>query len=376
MTLRSAVDALRLVDQHLHTVVPGRLTAAQFESFLSESDQAAPTGTSQFDSQLGFAVRRWCGPALGLSPAAPARAYLQRRNSTGSTAELLSTAGCSDLLVDTGYAAPGALSPAELGELSGATVHEVVRLEALAEEAAVAGCTADGFWDAFRDLLWRRSAAAVAVKSIVAYRHGLDIDYARPGRSGVARAAGDWLRQIEASGHPRLIDTVLLMHLLWTATELGMPIQLHTGFGDPDIDLRRADPLLAREFLAGCGVPVVLLHCYPYHRHAGYLAQAYPNVYADVGLTLNHVGARAAAVLAETLELAPFGKVLYSSDAYGLPELVYLGARLWREAISEVLGGWVVAGHWTEQDAVRVSGMIGSGNAFRLYGLPQTHRDG
>jgi uncharacterized protein len=92
-------------------------------------------------------------------------------------------------------------------------------------------------------------------------------------------------------------------------------------------------------------------------------------VYADLGLTLNHVGARAAAVLAETLELAPFGKVLYSSDAYGLPELVYLGARLWRNAVIEVLGDWVTGGHWSEQDAVRVARMIGSENSTRLYGL-------
>ncbi len=85
---------------------------------------------------------------------------------------------------------------------------------------------------------------------------------------------------------------------------------------------------------------------------------------------MNYVGARCAAVLAETLELAPFSKILYSSDAYGLPELVYLGARSWRNAIIEVLGGWVGTGEWTEADAIRVAGLIGAGNAARLYELP------
>jgi uncharacterized protein len=367
--LRAEIEQLRLIDQHLHTVLPGSVTAEVFERFLTESDQSAPAGTSQFDSQLGFAVRRWCGPVLGLSPSADAATYLERRNAGAAAAELLRAAGCSDLLVDSGFAAPGSLTRAELAELSGAAVREVVRLETVAEELAAGGCSAAGFADGFRELLQRRCAGAVAVKSIVAYRYGLDFDPGRPDTAEVAASASRWLREIEAGSEIRLTDQVLLRHLLWTATELRLPIQLHTGFGDPDLDLRRADPLLARSFAASCGVPVVLLHCYPYHRQAGYLAQAYPNVYADVGLALNHVGARAAAVLAETLELAPFGKVLYSSDAYGLPELVYLGARLWRSAMAEVLGGWVSAGDWTEPDAIRVAAMIGARNAARLYGL-------
>jgi uncharacterized protein len=367
--LRAVIDDLKLVDQHVHRVLPGPITVAQFELLLTESDQPAPAGTSQFDSQLGFAVRRWCGPVLRLSPAASAAEYLRHRDSAAPAAALLAAAGCSHLLIDTGFAAPGSMPLDEMATLSGAVVREVVRLEAVAEDLAAAGCTASAFAAAFPEELWRRCTEAVATKSIVAYRHGLDFDPARPGGAEVTAAAGRWLREVEARGDVRLTDPVLLRHVLWTAAERGLPIQMHTGFGDPDLDLRRADPLLAREFLASCGVPVVLLHCYPYHRQAGYLAQAYPNVYVDLGLTLNYTGARAPVVLAETLELAPFSKVLYSSDAYGLPELVYLGARLWRNAMTEVLGAWVAARQWSEADAVRVVAMIGAGNAARLYGL-------
>lgn len=301
-----------------------------------------------------------------------AEVYLGYRNSLAGSkpAEvLLLAAGCSHLLVDTGFTAPGSVSLADLGELSEAVVREVVRLEAVAEELARSGCAAAEFGDRYGELLWQRSAQAAAVKSIVAYRLGLDFDPSRPGPEEVRSAAGDWLRAVELTGQARVADPVLLRHLLWCAVDRGLPIQLHTGFGDPDLDLRRADPALARDFLAGCGVPVVLLHCYPFHRNAAFLAQAYPNVYLDVGMTLNYVGARAAAVLAEALELAPFGKMLYSSDAYGLPELVYLGARIWRQAITAVLGGWVDAGHWTEPDAIRVAQLIGADNAARLYDL-------
>lgn len=375
MDLREAVDGLALVDQHVHSVLPGPVPAAEFELLITESGMAGPAGTSRFDSQLGFALRRWCGPLLGLEPTASAADYLAKRNlitGTWPSGILLSAAHCSHLLVDTGFAARGSVSLAELGSLSGAHVLEVVRLEAVAEELAGPGYGggAAGFAAAFRELLWRRSADAAGLKSIVAYRHGLDFDPARPSGADVTAAAGRWLRAVETTGHARLTDPVLLRELLWAGVERGLPLQLHTGFGDPDLDLRRADPLLARDFLASCGVPVVLLHCYPFHRHAGYLAHAYPNVYLDLGLALNYAGARAAAVLAECLELAPFGQVLYSSDAYGLAELVYLGARLWREAAVEVLGGFVAAGHWAQPDAIRVATMIGAANAARLYGLP------
>src|SRR5262249_58925644 len=118
----------------------------------------------------------------------------------------------------------------------------------------------------------------------------------------------------------------------------GLPVQIHTGFGDPDADLRRSDPLLLRGFLELTqerAVPLMLLHCYPYHRQAGYLAHTYPHAYLDVGLAINHVVARAAARVAESLELAPFGKVLFSSAAWGPPALHYLGAPRSRPAKPE-----------------------------------------
>ncbi len=69
------------------------------------------------------------------------------------------------------------------------------------------------------------------------------------------------------------------------------------------------------------------------------------------------------------MELAPFAKQLYSSDAYGLPELHYLGSLLWRRAMSLVLGAWLRRGDWSLDDATRVADLIGSGNARRVYGL-------
>jgi predicted TIM-barrel fold metal-dependent hydrolase len=114
---------------------------------------------------------------------------------------------------------------------------------------------------------------------------------------------------------------------------------------------------------------VVLLHCYPYHRQAAYLANVFPHVVLDVSLAVNHVGPRAAAVLAETLELAPFGSVLYASDGCGLAELHHLGAVLFRRALGRVLEEWVTDDAVSADDALRFARMLAADNARRVYGL-------
>ena len=103
--------------------------------------------------------------------------------------------------------------------------------------------------------------------------------------------------------------------------------------------------------------------------NAAYLAHVFPHVYVDVGLALNHVGARAGAVLAETLELAPFAKILFSTDAYGLPELYVVGAALFREHLQRVLAGWVADDACTAADADRFARMLAADNARQLYRL-------
>jgi predicted TIM-barrel fold metal-dependent hydrolase len=214
----------------------------------------------------------------------------------------------------------------------------------------------------------------VGLKSVVAYRHGFDFDPAPPGAAEVREAAGAWLRTLDRGGAPRVADPVLLRMLLWEGVATGLPLQLHAGYGDPDIELHRCDPLLLTRWLRAVeptGTDVLLLHCYPFHRNAGYLAQVFPHVHLDVGLAVNHTGARSAAVVAESLELAPFGKILYSSDAFGPPELHYLGALLWRRGMTRVLGAWVADGEWTEADALRVATMIGRSNAARVYHLDE-----
>ncbi|MGH3717436.1 MAG: amidohydrolase family protein [Pseudonocardiaceae bacterium] len=375
--LRAAVDALRLVDHHVHGALTGDVDGAAFSAGFSESPWAPPAGTTHLDSQVGFAVRRWCAPVLDLPPHAGADTYLARRRELGArevTRRLLLASGVGWFLVDTGYGAEQTLGPAEMAAASDARASEIVRLESVAEEVAAGGVPAAEFASRFASTLEERARHAVGLKSVIAYRYGLDFDPAPPSVAEVRQAAGRWLQQQEA-GALRLTDPVLLRHLVWVGVERGLPLQFHVGYGDPDLTLHRCDPSLMTEFLRRVQdrqVPVMLLHCYPYHRTAGYLAQVFPHVYLDVGLAVNYTGARSRAVVAESLELAPFGKLLFSSDAWGPAELHHLGAVLWRRAMAGVLGEWVQSGEWSSADAVRVARMVGAGNARRVYRLPES----
>ena len=114
----------------------------------------------------------------------------------------------------------------------------------------------------------------------------------------------------------------------------------------------------------------MLLHTYPFQRTAGYLAQMFGHVYVDVGLAVHHTGAASDRVIAESLELAPFRKVLFSSDAWGLPELHLLGSWLFRRGLSRVLGGWVATGDWSAGGcAARHRAASPAATRRRVYGI-------
>jgi predicted TIM-barrel fold metal-dependent hydrolase len=110
--------------------------------------------------------------------------------------------------------------------------------------------------------------------------------------------------------------------------------------------------------------PVVLLHCYPFVREAGWLAHAYGTVHLDLSLTIPHVS-RPAETVREALELAPVSKLLYASDAARAPELYLLAARRWRAALAEVLTDALPA-----DEAEAAGQMILRTNALGLYELP------
>ena len=99
-------------------------------------------------------------------------------------------------------------------------------------------------------------------------------------------------------------------------------MQFHTGFGDPDLDLRLANPLHLRplfESEALRGLRIVCLHCYPYVREAGYLA--------SVLATARWLPVRLAALTAATAILG--GRALDAGALAGTGSVLMLGVAFW-----------------------------------------------
>ena len=364
--LSDHIAGIALVDHHVHGCWTAAGDRRRFENALNEANtEPLADFDSAFDTLWGFARRRPGARVGGRPRHAPPAAYGAARCESGALelARLfMGAAGVSDWLVDTGLDGVAGVTEVEL--YSGGRAHEVVRLERVAEDAAAAG---GDYAAEFERILSERATKAVGLKSILAYRGGFVGDLSEPGPAAVREAAARW----RDNGGRRLTDRVLLRFGLHRALRTGKPIQFHVGLGDRDCDLHTTNPMHLIDFLRVSGdTPVVLLHCYPYEREAGYLAQAFNNVYLDGGLAINHLGARSAAFVRRLLELAPFRKILYSSDGFGPAELHFLGARLWRDGIAGALGDFVAADEWAPADALRVADLIGYRNAARVYRLP------
>jgi predicted TIM-barrel fold metal-dependent hydrolase len=281
------------------------------------------------------------------------------------------------VLLDDGFL-PDQVLPLEWHERF-VRVHRLLRLEWLAEELLERADTFEAFLDQFRAALDPPPANVVGLKSIAAYRTGLDIQ--RPSLELASRAWREWKQAPGGGNRPRLAKKHLLHFLLRQAMELAarhrLPVQFHTGFGDPDLDLRLANPLHLRRLLEDGRfrtVPVVLLHAaYPFSREAGYLASVYPQVYIDMGLSvpfLSVSGMRTAVRM--LLELAPFSKLMYSSDAHLIPELYYLGAKWGRQVLGACLDEAIADGDLTSNEAEELAVAVLQGNARRLYHLGMT----
>ena len=370
---------LPLIDHHCHGVVPTDLEHANFEALMSESYRPAPEGTSQFDKPLGLVVRRWCAPILDLEPFCTGEAYVERRRALGAqevNRRFLRACGLECVLIDTGHRSDSIASPEMMADLTGRPAHEVVRIESVAEEVARTGVSAADFPNAFAEELARRAAGAVGLKTIVAYRVTFAIDQTPPSKAEIGKGTDRWFKTSEEAGKFRLNDVDVIRHGLWTGGELcrdgSLPLQIHVGFGDPDIYMHACDPTHFTDYLRAMEtwqVPCTLLHNYPFQREAAWLAEIFQNVYYDVGVILNFAGPTAADILGEALEMGPFYKQLYSSDAFGLAELYYLGQLQFRRALKQHLDRWIADDMCNVAEADRIVAMIASGNSRRIYGL-------
>jgi hypothetical protein len=317
----SSLDAVGLVDHHAHGILAEAPSLDGFRGLFSESTD--PRQWPHIASGLTYRrAMRELAAFFDVEPNEDA-VYEHRlsRDFEEYASLLLRATNTEWLLVDDGFPPPGTgIEWERLGELAGCRSLPVLRIETHGAD----------------DVAGARDAGFVALKTIAAYRGGLDRV------SNVVVAA---LEANEATGDP-------------------LPVQVHCGFGDADLHLWRADPSYLKPLVERFGnTPFVLLHCYPFVREAGWLAHVYGNVWFDLSLTIPHIS-RPAEHLREALELAPVSKLLYASDAARTPELYFLAAKWWREALAEVLADALPPG-----EAEAAGRAILRDNALALYGL-------
>lgn len=363
--------AIPFVDHHCHSLrvtwtVAGGDPPGWRRCFTEAADDV--TLTRHVPGLLGYRrfLRAMAG-RLGIEPdgedwehqVLAHRDELTAADPAGYLRGLLDDAGVTALLVDTGF---GGLGLAELAAAVDRPVREVVRVESVAQEllATPAAGELGRFADAFTDrLVQALDGGAVALKSVAAYRAGLALPRPRPVEVRQAFTDLDRARQAR-----RLDDPALVAFLLWRAAELaaerGVPLQVHTGFGDTDLDLTLADPALLRPLFRDPrtqGCPMVLLHCYPFVAQAAYLASVYPQVWMDLSLAIPLAEPLAAQLVNEALGLCPPTKLLAGTDGHSYPEMHWWGTRVWRNALAEAPG------------AAEVADLILATNARQLYRL-------
>ncbi|MBR22153.1 MAG: amidohydrolase [Leifsonia sp.] len=370
----SITSGLGLIDHHCHGLIADDLAPDDFRSLATESDWLSEPGLETLDSPFGLAIRALCAPLIDLPRHASIDDYIARRIEIGAAEvnrRLMAAAGDAHLVLDTGFLASPVMSPDAMTATLGTPTSEIVRLERIAE--GLAGSTdATSFAADFASALRAESAQAVGFKSVIAYRIGLDVPETAPTAEQVRHAAGEWLATSERTGSARIEHPVLLAHLVWEAVGLGKPLQFHVGFGDSDVELYRSDPSRLTRFLDATrtsGTKFMLLHCYPFVREAAALAHIFPHVYCDVGEVTHYLGPSARAAIRQSYELAPFHKVLYSSDAYGLAEHYAVSAAAWRRETAALVDEWLADDWLSVADAERIVQNVAAGTARRVYGL-------
>jgi len=364
---------LPIIDGHGHPLLrdPWGVSRERFSQFFTEG---RPGTMDDHLVNAGYFQRALAGMAARLGSAPTLDAVLERRRAVGPerAREALTASRIDALLIDTGYP-PDAMALAEMRQVFPCAIHEIVRTESCAQELLGAGLRWDAFVDAYRKTLRERAGSAVALKSIIAYRSGLAIR-SWP-TAEIETSYKQALDRLRATGSPRLTDKPLLDTLfgvtLDIAIEMNRPVQVHAGWGDSDIDLPLANPVLLRPILEDPRWPrarIVVLHQgYPFTREAAFLAAVWPQVYLDLSLAIPYLGPGATGPLVEILSLAPWTKLCYGSDVQGLPELFALSAAWGRAALGEALDWLGARRAFGNVDGREVARRILSENARTLY---------
>ncbi|XP_050228434.1 protein fluG [Mercurialis annua] len=373
--LREVIEKIELVDGHAHNIVSIDSSFPFINAFSEATGHALSFAHSSLSSKRNL---RDIAKLYGCENTLQAVEEYRRAAGLDSISSIcFKAAGISAILIDDGLKLDKK-HDIDWHKNFASFVGRILRVESLAEEILDKGTTdgsswtLDNFTESFRENLRSVGDKICGLKSIAAYRTGLEIN-TKVSRKDVEEG----LAEVLHGGKPiriankSLIDYVFACSLE-VALEFDLPMQIHTGFGDKDLDLRLSNPLHLRMLLEDerfSKCRIVLLHAsYPFSKEASYLASVYPQVYLDFGLAVPKLSVHGMkSSLKELLELAPINKVMFSTDGYAFPETHYLGSKKTRETVFSVLHDACCDGDLTVSEAIEAAENILAQNAIKLY---------
>jgi uncharacterized protein len=254
----------------------------------------------------------------------------------GHVAGLFADAGIGGMLLDPG-GPHGKLDLGQYSALAGVPAWQLARIEPLLDELIGAGAGARDIVRAVTEFMTAAADDGVAgFKTVLAYRTGLAVD---PDAT-LADADRSLDPAVPVRRRGKALRDLVFRHMLAVTAELGLPVQIHTGYGDSEIRLAESNPLPLDEVLRtpeGEAATVVLIHgSFPWHDQAAYLASVKPNLYAELSLSPIFSPATVADRLLRLLETAPAGRLLAGTDGHGQPETHWFAAHGINAAFDQV----------------------------------------
>ena len=385
------LKSLKVVDSHCHAFAPERENQP-FERYLTLS--ALPIERKDLVNSLLYRI---VVSEMGrlLKKEGPHTNVVEERNKRYRQdpkqyiKTLFRDAGIEVMLVDTGYPSElysGYSVPLdEFSAMVQCRVHEVYRVENLVISLLDKRLGLDEATEEFNRVIDAKvKAGAVALKSVIAYRTGLEVE--RRSDEEVRRAHRDIMSTLDSGrdlmGYVRskappvkTIFDFFLYEAVRCCSRHRVPLQIHVGMGDvPGIDLRTSNPLQLQELIADDETRetrIVLTHGgYPYLEEAGFLAATYPNVYIDFSETIPFVSVGAGNRLMSLLEMTPVTKLMFGSDCFNVPELAWVSALIAKKELASTLDVLVEKWRLDEEWAIEAAKGILAGNAESLYKLP------
>lgn len=387
------LSALSVTDVHAHPFLDrGAITTEEFTNFT-----AFGGGSQEFMEQAGIDFtddvrgellrvkqdtiyyRRLIRDLAGFFDCEPTlEAVVEARNAavasegyTEYVRKLYADAGLNAIVFDFGVPLPQ-LDVAEVKGQLPVTVAPIFRIEPLIADLLKTDYGWSEFKRTYDDTINEAltTGGYLGLKSIIAYRTGLDVSPLSRNEDQGFKAL-DAIRRGLGGGSMKMLRDYLLCRAMEHCMDHDVPMQIHTGMGDFEVNLVLCRPAYLMDLLRfptfrSCNV--ILVHGgYPYSREAGYMANVLPRVYCDVSEGIPFAAHGARSIFSEILEMTPFSKVVYGSDGYTVPEIIYTSAKLGKQALGQVLDGLVEDGFISKGDVEEIASMILAGTANRLY---------